>query len=46
MDPDNETIETQQEEEVPYVEQNASDFVLFCDALEIDVQPDDDASYR
>jgi hypothetical protein len=45
MDPDDQTIETQSLEAVPsYVEQQAAEFVLFCDALEIDAQPDDDMS--
>lgn len=47
MDLENEITETEDEEEVPsYVEQQAADFVLFCDVLEISAQPDDDTSYR
>ena len=45
MGQDNETLEAQSLEEVPsYVEQQAADFVLFCDALKIDAQPDNDMS--
>jgi hypothetical protein len=47
MDPDDETLETQALDDVPsYVEQQAADFVLFCDALDVDTQPDDDMSSR
>ncbi|GHO96079.1 hypothetical protein KSF_061270 [Reticulibacter mediterranei] len=47
MDPDDETLETQALDDVPsYVEQQAADFVLFCDALDIDARPDDDMSSR
>jgi hypothetical protein len=47
MDPDDQTIETQSLEAVPsYVEQQAAEFVLFCDALEVDAQPDNDTSSR
>jgi hypothetical protein len=45
MNPDDETLETQALDDVPsYVEQQAAEFVLFCDALDIDVQPDNDTS--
>jgi hypothetical protein len=45
MDPDEQNLETQALDDVPsYVEQQAADFVLFCDALEIDAQPDNDTS--
>jgi len=44
VDPEDETIET--EEASSYVEQQAADFVLFCDALEIDTRPDDSLSCR
>ena len=44
---DQESTTTDALEEVPsYVEQQAADFVLFCDALDIDAQPDDDMSSR
>ena len=47
MNPDDETLEAQSLEEVPsYIEQQAAEFVLFCDALDIDAQPDDDMSSR
>ena len=47
MNPDDETLETQALDEVPsYVEQQAADFVLFCNALEVDDQPDNGTSYR
>jgi hypothetical protein len=47
MNPDDEILEPQSLEEVPsYVEQQAADFVLFCDALDIDAQPDNDTSSR
>jgi hypothetical protein len=47
MNPDDETIEAQSLDDVPsYVERQAADFVLFCDALKIDAQPDNDTSSR
>jgi hypothetical protein len=47
MNPDEQTLETQALEDVPsYVEEQAADFVLFCDALEIGDQPDNDTSSR
>ena len=47
MNSDDETLETQASEDMPsYVEQQAAEFVLFCDALEIDAQPDNDMSSR
>jgi hypothetical protein len=47
MNSNEQTLETQALEDVPsYVEQQAADFVLLCDALGIDARPDDDMSYR
>lgn len=47
MNPNEQALEEQFLETVPsYVEQQAAEFVLFCDALDIDAQPDDDTSSR